>query len=596
MTVLPDENSLAYSMAGIRRTNPFDRRRSFASRLMQSGADASPVQHPLQGAARLAQALVGGYLSNRADEDEREATKAYESKLALAMAEPDPQKRIAMLGEVDQGLGARLSGQMAIEQAKLGQQQQGLQTAADKFGGSFTPSSGGAPPSAPQQAGYQGTLGTFESSNNPAAVNPQSGAAGQFQFMPGTWAEVRKNNPDLNLPNHPTQAPPQLQAAAEERFRAQNAKGLQAAGVAVNPATLYLAHRAGVQGATTILNAPPDAPLSTVVPPEWIAQNPDMRTTVGNFLQMAQHRFGGNSGNVQQAGVPPQIAQGSADASGNPMPPPGMPPAPAPGSVSGPTMVAPTIPDVPRPQPSQQQLAQYQQRLASGEFGSDPREAPSRARAALDAELDRDWAVQRDRAKMQFGQETTLYNEQRKLDNEKNNPKFTEDANKAHAYALRLSRALPALEQMGSDGYPGRIDRAVTNLPVLGNTLAGPRGERFDQLSRDIINAILRRESGAVISEEEFNNARKQYIPQPGDAPETVQLKLDNIRTQLKAFADTSNRTPDTYSLTGQRGATNRSEAIPTPATAAPTPGAVEGGYRFKGGNPADQRNWERVQ
>ncbi len=31
-------------------------------------------------------------------------------------------------------------------------------------------------------------------------------------------------------------------------------------------------------------------------------------------------------------------------------------------------------------------------------------------------------------------------------------------------------------------------------------------------------------------------------------------------------------------------------------STGAPQPGQVEDGYRFKGGNPADQSNWERVQ
>ena len=32
------------------------------------------------------------------------------------------------------------------------------------------------------------------------------------------------------------------------------------------------------------------------------------------------------------------------------------------------------------------------------------------------------------------------------------------------------------------------------------------------------------------------------------------------------------------------------------PAAAAPQPGTVEQGHRFKGGNPADPANWERVQ
>jgi hypothetical protein len=42
-----------------------------------------------------------------------------------------------------------------------------------------------------------------------------------------------------------------------------------------------------------------------------------------------------------------------------------------------------------------------------------------------------------------------------------------------------------------------------------------------------------------------------------------------------------------------------RQNAIPAPKASpgqAPAIGAVEGGYRFKGGNPADQKNWEKAQ
>ena len=47
---------------------------------------------------------------------------------------------------------------------------------------------------------------------------------------------------------------------------------------------------------------------------------------------------------------------------------------------------------------------------------------------------------------------------------------------------------------------------------------------------------MLRRESGAAIGKEEFENANLQYFPQPGDTPETVQQKLTNQNTQLEAI------------------------------------------------------------
>jgi hypothetical protein len=52
--------------------------------------------------------------------------------------------------------------------------------------------------------------------------------------------------------------------------------------------------------------------------------------------------------------------------------------------------------------------------------------------------------------------------------------------------------------------------------------------QKFDQAQRDFVNAILRRESGAVISDSEFANAAQQYFPQPGDTPEVIEQKAQN--------------------------------------------------------------------
>lgn len=382
---MTDYSDLAYSLAGVRRTNPYDRRRSFAQRLQQAGADYSPVDHPLQGAARLAQALVGGWMGGRADRDEAEAVKKRNTSLAEAMAKTDPQERIAALGAIDPELGARLSGQLAVDQAKQAQQTQGLQTAAGNFGGSFGPPTG-APPSTTGNAGA--AIAGIESSGQPnggyGAVGPETGkgrALGKYQVMPfnvGPWTKEalgREMTPQEFLAN------PQAQDAV---FNHKFGQYVQQYGSPQAAARAWFAGPGGMN-------------------------NPNARDALGTSVADYSQKFNTAYGN---GGSPPQVAQGSADGSGTPMPPPGMPPAPQPGGVSGPTMVAPTppqIPDVPRPQPSPQMVQQYQQRLRSGEFGRDANEAIPRARAAMDAELDRQWVVDRDRARMQFDQSQKQY-------------------------------------------------------------------------------------------------------------------------------------------------------------------------------------------
>ena len=70
-------------------------------------------------------------------------------------------------------------------------------------------------------------------------------------------------------------------------------------------------------------------------------------------------------------------------------------------------------------------------------------------------------------------------------------------------------------------------DSVANGLP-LGNYMISGDYQKFDQAQRDFVNAVLRRESGAVISTEEFDNARKQYLPQPGDTPEVLAQKRQN--------------------------------------------------------------------
>ena len=83
---------------------------------MQQGTDASPVQHPLQGAGRLAQALLGSWMPNKVDQDEQAAVDRQQADVMAAMQETDPQKQIAMLGKSNPDLAARMAGQASAAQ------------------------------------------------------------------------------------------------------------------------------------------------------------------------------------------------------------------------------------------------------------------------------------------------------------------------------------------------------------------------------------------------------------------------------------------------------------------------------------------------
>ena len=62
---------------------------------------------------------------------------------------------------------------------------------------------------------------------------------------------------------------------------------------------------------------------------------------------------------------------------------------------------------------------------------------------------------------------------------------------------------------------------------VLGNTLdiGTPSDATVTQAKTNFVTAVLRKESGAAISSEEFTNEDKKYFPQPGDSQELIDQK-----------------------------------------------------------------------
>jgi hypothetical protein len=104
----------------------------------------------------------------------------------------------------------------------------------------------------------------------------------------------------------------------------------------------------------------------------------------------------------------------------------------------------------------------------------------------------------------------------------------------------KMAVLVPRAEASMSDleSFLTERDFRVPEESFLGKVLPGqyltsPDVQRYNQAGDVIVNAILRGESGATITEDEIASYRKQFIPTPGDKPETVKQKLRTLRTTL---------------------------------------------------------------
>lgn len=125
----------------------------------------------------------------------------------------------------------------------------------------------------------------------------------------------------------------------------------------------------------------------------------------------------------------------------------------------------------------------------------------------------------------------------------KNN--MTEAQGKAGGMAIRAREAESILEKLEKGGTLNRsiIKQGVETIPVVGgglaigaNYMASSPQQQVEQARRNFVNAVLRVESGASISDGEFRNAERQYFPMPGDSKQTIAQKRDNRRTAIQAL------------------------------------------------------------
>ena len=174
-----------------------------------------------------------------------------------------------------------------------------------------------------------------------------------------------------------------------------------------------------------------------------------------------------------------------------------------------------------------------------------------------------------------------------------------------------------SMQQHIADIESGKLPLGpVSNVIARGRNVFGfstPESVRFADFQRDVkaaVNTILMSAKGTQ-TEGDARRAGEQILANPND-PEVVKKALaDLVKASREAqdiYRGTMNQLGSRYSgLEHQRmepvlpprapgaPAAPGGQQRPAAAPAAPAVGTVVNGYRFKGGDPANEANWERL-
>lgn len=118
--------------------------------------------------------------------------------------------------------------------------------------------------------------------------------------------------------------------------------------------------------------------------------------------------------------------------------------------------------------------------------------------------------------------------------------KITDAGRLASGFASRMEESEKIFIKNKKGEKPGLKESAAATLPLVGkiasNVARDPVRQKYRQAQEDWVRSKLRKESGAVIGDEEMDREIRVYFPQIGDSKEVISQKEDSRKIAIDAM------------------------------------------------------------
>lgn len=384
---MADNTALAAALMGLQRkkTDPLESQREFARSILKQGSATTPVLSWQEGLARSLQGAVGGVFEGFADREQKGRDTNNTKVLADALAAPDQQSMTNILkgyqGESD--VIAPILGQLLGQRMGQFKSQEAAGNFASAYGGA-NPAGGATPPIAPPSVVAATSMPTplqpgGITSNN--VGNITNGQGGFRQYESPQAGAVDLVSLLRSYPVKYNQGQPMTLAQIGARYApAPDGKDPMTAG---NDPAVWARNVGQIAGIDP--NQPLDFDNPAVVTAVVRGINGQEKKPVDRQAPeiLRQGVASGMDGgaapltiNMPGPAKPQQGDQPAADGGGTPLPP---------SATSGP-------PDVPRPQPTADQIAKYKKLIADGVLSG------PQAVQELDKEITGQWSLAKQQA------------------------------------------------------------------------------------------------------------------------------------------------------------------------------------------------------